>query len=116
MNAQEAKKASKAYYNKLVADHAVEYKKMMAREKAEEDRVWADHGEALVKKIDGWIEKAAKAGKHNTYEPTDVNPHGDDVIYLEDEDRPIYHKVMDHFRAKGFEVEEYQYLGFKIEW
>lgn len=116
LKAAEAKQASKAYYNKLVRDHAVEYEQIMARERKETAKVWALRGEALVEKIEGYIEKASKDGKHVTFEPTDVNPKGDEVIYLEDEDRPIYKMLMDYIRKNGFMVAEYQYNGFKITW
>lgn len=116
LKAAEAKQASRAYYNKLVSDHKVEYSKIVARERKETQKVWAYHGEELVERIEGYIRTASTAGKHVTFEPTDVNPHGDEVIYLEEEDRPIYKMVMDYFRKNGFTVEEYQYNGFKITW
>jgi hypothetical protein len=116
IKAAEAKKTSQAYYNKLVSDHAVEYKKIMAREHKETERVWADHGEAVVAQIELAIKKAAAKGLHTTYEPTDVNPSGDEIIYLEDGDRPIHKKLMEYFRQNGFTVEEFQYNGMKISW
>jgi hypothetical protein len=116
MKASEAKQAAKTYYNKLVSDHAVEYEQIMAREHKEAERVWALRGETLVAQIEGWIRKASKDGKHVTFEPTDVSPHGDEVIYLEDADRPIHGMLMDYFRKNGFTVKEYQYKGMKITW
>lgn len=116
LKAAEAKKAAQTYYNKLVSDHAVEYKQIMERERKETERVWAKRGDALVAQIEGYIKKASLNGQHVTFEPTDVNPGGDEVIYLEDKDRPIHKKLMDYFRQNGFTVEEYQYNGFKITW
>jgi hypothetical protein len=116
LKASEAKQASKKYYNKLVSDHAVEYKKIMERERRETEKVWALRGEAFAEEIEGWIRKAAKAGKHSTYEPSDINPNGDEVIWLEDQDRPIHDKLMNYFRGNGFKVTEYANLGMKIEW
>jgi len=116
IKAHEAKQAAKTYYNKLVSDHAVEYKKIVERERKETEKVWALRGTKLVEQIEGWIKDASAKGLHTTYAPTDVNPSGDEIIYLEDEDRPIHDKLMDYFRKNGFTVEEFQYNGMKISW
>ena len=116
LKASEAKQASKTYYNKLVSDHAVEYKKIMERERKETEKVWAKRGNALVAQIEGWIKKASLNGEHVTFEPSDINPNGDEVIWLDDADRPIHKKLMDYFRKNGFKVEEYDHNGMKITW
>jgi hypothetical protein len=116
LKASEAKQASKAYYNKLVSDHAVEYKKIMAREHKETERVWALRGDTLVAQIEGYIKKASKEGGHVTFAPSDINPNGDEVIWLDDADRPIHKKLMDYFRKNGFTVVEYAHNGMKITW
>ncbi len=116
LKAAEAKQAAKVYYDKLVSDHAVEYKSTMAREKKAADALWAQRGETLVAQIEGYIREASKNGKHVTFAPSDVNPNGDEVIYLEDSDRPIYTMLMNYFRKNGFSVEEFQYNGMRITW
>jgi hypothetical protein len=116
LKASEAKQASKKYYNKLVSDHEVEYAQIMERERKQTARIWALRGEAFAEKIEGWIRKAAKAGRHSTYEPSDINVHGDEVIWLKKEDQPIHDKLMDYFRQNGFKVTEFSPLGMKIEW
>jgi hypothetical protein len=116
LKASEAKKTSQAYYNKLVSDHAVEYKKIKERERKETEKVWALRGEELVAKIEGWIKKAAARGQHVTLEPSDINPNGDEVIWLDDVDRPIHNKLMDYFRKNGFTVVEYSPNAMKITW
>src|SRR5271169_1605506 len=104
LKASEAKRAAKVYYDKLVSDHAVEYKRTAERERKQAEKIWVERGEELVEKIEGWITHAAVKGQHVTFEPTDVNPGGDEVIYLKDSDLPIYKMVMDYFRRNGFTV------------
>jgi hypothetical protein len=70
-----------------------------------------------VTKIDRWIARAASEGHHGTFEPTTLNPNGDEIIWLEDKrDHPIHDLLMEHYRGEGYEVEEYQNHGMKITW
>jgi hypothetical protein len=116
MKAAEARERARAYLNKLGREHEREYKRLMAEEKREAEAVWEKRSPALIKQINGWIAKASAKGDHGTYEPTDVNPNGDQIIYLEDGDHPIHDMLMKYFRSQGYTVEEYQYHGMKITW
>ena len=63
------------------------------------------------------IARAAKNGQRGTYEPSTLNPNGDEIIWLEDKrDHPIHDLLMEHYRGEGYKVEEYQNHGMKIEW
>ncbi len=116
LKAHEAKAAAQTYYNKLVSDHAIEYKQIMERERKETEKVWALRGDALVAQIEGYIKKASLAGQHVTFEPSDINPNGDEVIWLAEENRPIHKKLISYFRKNGFKVVEYDHIGMKITW
>jgi len=116
MNATQAKKTAKAYLDKISREHEREYNRLMAEEEQEAKALWKKRGPALIKQITGYIEKASAKGDHHTYAPSDVNPNGDQIIYLEESDWPAYELLMAYFRGQGFEVEEYQYHGMKITW
>src|ERR1700675_2259724 len=116
MKAAEARKTAKEYLDKMGREHDREYNRLMAEEKRESEAVWKKRGHALVKQIDGYIAKASAKGDHHTYAPSDVNPNGDMIIYLEEPDWPAYELLMQHFRGEGYNVEEYQYHGMKITW
>jgi hypothetical protein len=117
MKAAEARKATAAWHRKVQREHDAEYKATMSREKKHAAAVWEERGDALVAKIDKWIAKAASEGHNGTYEPSNLNPNGDEVIWLEDKrDWPIHELLMEHYRGEGYEVEEYQNHGMKITW
>jgi hypothetical protein len=117
MRAAEARKIAKDCIAKLQRDHEIEYKATMAREKKHAAAVWKERGDVLVAKIDRWIADAAAKGHHGTFEPSTLNPNGDEVIWLEDKgDWPIHDLLMEHYRGEGYTVEEYQNHGMKITW
>jgi hypothetical protein len=116
MRAAEARKRAKAYMDKVGRDHDREYNRLMAEEKRESEALWEKRSPALIKQINGYIETASAEGDHHTYAPSDVNPNGDQIIYLEDGDHGIHDMLMKYFRAQGYTVEEYQYHGMKITW
>jgi hypothetical protein len=124
MNAATARKAVAAWRKKAIADHTQEYNAIMAQERRETEAMWPTRGMMWVKKIEGYIQTAAVQGHNYTYEPTSTNPNGDQIIYIGGDqiiyigkgDKPIYQKLMQYFRDKGFTVEEYQYMGMKITW
>ena len=91
-------------------------KKFMEEERRETEKMWPTKGLEWVQTIEGYIEKAAAKGRSHTYEPTTTNPNGDMIICIGEENKPIYKKLMQHFRDKGFTVEEYAYYGMKITW
>lgn len=117
MKAAEARRKAKAVIAKLQRDHEVEYKETMAREKKHANAVWDERGDALVAKIDGWIAEASAQGHQGTFAPSEINPNGDEVIWLEDKrDWPIHDLLMLHYRAEGYDVEEFQNHGMRITW
>jgi hypothetical protein len=116
MNAAQARSAVNQWHIEAGRENREYNRKRIAREKATAAAVWKERGDALVTKIDGWIAKASKDGKRGTYEPTDLNPNGDEVIWLKKAEQPIFELLMEHFRNEGFEVEEYQNYGMKITW
>ncbi len=116
LTATRAQKTAKSWRDKAEKDHEREYNKLKEKERAATDTMWPTRGLMWVEKIEGYIKKAAAKGNHYTYEPTTTNPNGDHVIYIGTNDTPIYEKLMQHFRDKGFTVEEYQYFGMSITW
>lgn len=116
MKAAEARKRTKAWHVKAGRDHDKEYNAIMAREKQHAAKVWRERGTALVTRIDRWIAKASAEGHNGIYEPSDLNPNGDEVIWLDEPNWPIHELLMEHYRGEGYEVEEYQNHGLKITW
>lgn len=114
--ATQAQKTAKSWLDKANKDHKREYNKLKEKERAATAAMWPTRGLMWVEKIEGYIKKAAAKGNHHTYEPTSTNPNGDLIIYIGAGDKPIYEKLMQHFRDKGFTVEEYQHGGMEITW
>ena len=112
MDATIARKAMK----KAREDQELENIAIKAREHREAEDMWLTRGELWVLKINSYIEKASAQGRNCLYEPSSCNPYGDCIIYLSERDRPIYKKLMQFFRDKGFTVEGYAYEGMKITW
>jgi|HubBroStandDraft_5_1064220.scaffolds.fasta_scaffold05868_5 hypothetical protein len=116
MNAAKARKAVEDWMVKVTKEN-----RSYNRERIkEEDRIaaalWKEKGALFLRKIDGYIKKASSNGRRYINEPSRINPNGDTVIWLEESDRPIYKILMAHYRQQGFTVEEYEPLGFRIEW
>ena len=116
ITATEARKTAKSWLDKADKDHDREYNKLKEEERVATAFMWPTRGLMWVEKIEGYIKKAAAKGDHGTYEPSRANPNGDHVIYIIPDDKPIYEKLMQHFRDQGFTVEEYQYFGMSISW
>lgn len=111
-----ARKAADDWLKKATEENKEWNRQRIERERREAEAMWSDRGMMWVKKIEGYIAKASRDGKHGTWEPTSCNPHGDEILYIGKGDQPIYEKLMQYFRDEGFTVEEYQYMGMKITW
>jgi hypothetical protein len=116
MDAKTAKKLNADYMRKITEKHKREYAAIMKREREETAAMWPTRGLMWVEKINGYIEKSARTGRHHTFEPTTTNPNGDEIIYLGEGDAPIYEKLMQYFCDKGFIVTKYAFRGMKITW
>jgi hypothetical protein len=116
MNAAEARKKAKGAIAKLQRDHDKEYEAAKAKDARQAEALWKKRGSAWVSKIEGYIKTAAAKGYHGTYASSDLNPNGDEIIWVKDADLPIHEMLMDYFRNEGYDVEEYQNGGMKITW
>ena len=116
MDAIIARKATSNWLKKAWEDHELEYKSIKAREHRETEAMWPTRGKLWVRKINSYIEKASAQGLNCLHEPNSCNPYGDCIIYIGKGDLPIYQKLMQFFRDKGFHVEEYDDMGMEITW
>jgi len=116
MNATEAREKAKRAIAKLQRDHEMEYRATLVKKTKQAEALWKKRGSALVSQVEGYIKTAAAKGHHGTYAPSDLNPNGDEVIWVKDADLPIHEMLMNHFRNEGYAVEEYQSGGMKITW
>lgn len=116
LKASQARKQVDDHIAELRRKHEKEFNETKAREHKRVEAIWSERRDALITQIEGYIAKEAAKGNNNTWEPTEINPNGDDIIYLTVVDRPIKQKLMEYFRGNGFTVEDYQYGGFKISW
>jgi hypothetical protein len=116
LKAAEARKKAKDAIAKLQRDHDIEYAATKAKEARQAEALWKKRGPALVSQIEGYIKKASAKGYHGTWAPSDLNPNGDEIIWVKDADLPIHELLMDYFRNEGYDVEEYQNGGMKITW
>lgn len=116
MNALEARKTTDNYLAKVEREHEIARKKLLAKEHKQTAALWEKRGPAPIAQIDGYIRRAAAKGGNGTWEPTNINPNGDSVIYLDGEDQLVKELLMDYFRNEGFTVTDYMYGGLKITW
>jgi hypothetical protein len=116
MNAAEARRMAKGAIDKLQRDHDIEYEATKAKKEREAAVLWKKRGDVLVSQIEGYIQKAAEKGHRGIWEPSDLNPNGDEIIWVKKADLPIHEMLMDYFRNEGYDVEEYQNGGMKITW
>jgi hypothetical protein len=116
MSASRARKAAREWMKKVTEENA-QWNEVRTKQQARISAdLWKKRGPALVAEIDGYIKKASVNGEHGIYEPSEINPYGDPIIWLEEADRPIHKLLMDHYRLQGFRVLEYTPIGLKIEW
>ena len=116
MTADTARKASADWMKKATKENKEWYQKRIARETREVAALWKKRSSILVAQIDSYITKASANGLHGTWEPSDINPNGDPIIWLNEIDRQIHILLMDHYRDQGFTVVEYTPIGLKITW
>lgn len=116
LKAAQARKQADEYVAGLQRKHEKEHNEFKAKEYNRIETLWRKRRDALVSLIEGYITKAAAKGNNHTWEPTSVNPNGDDIIYLEKPDQALKEKLMEYFRGNGFMVVDYQYGGLKITW
>src|SRR5271165_6634755 len=105
MNASTARKATSDWMKKAIKDNIEWDTKREMHEARVSTALWRKRGPALVSQIDGYIKKSATNGKHGIWEPSDINPNGDPIIWLNETDRPIHKLLMQYYRDKGFVVE-----------
>lgn len=111
-----ARKAASDWLKKTVEENKEWNRKRVAQETMESKTLWKSRGPELIAQIDGYIKRASAQGKHGILEPSDLNPHGDPIIWLSESDQPIHKLLMAHYRKQGFTVVEYTPLGLKITW
>lgn len=116
LKASQARKQAADRIAELRREHEKDFKEAKAKEYKRTETLWSERRDDLVSMIEGYITKAAAKGNNNTWEPTTINPNGDDIIYLAKYDQPIKDKLMEYFRGNGFTVVDYQYGGLKITW
>lgn len=116
LKASQARKQAEDHVAELRRKHEKAYKETKAKEYKQIETLWSKRRDDLVNMIEGYITRAAAKGNTNTWEPTDINPNGDDIIYLEKPDQPIKEKLVAYFRGNGFTVVDYMYGGLKITW
>lgn len=114
--AAQAKKTYDKWLEKATYEHDKEYNRIMAKENREAHDAWNERGQEWVDKIEGWIRKASANGQRGTYEPSCINPNGDQVIWLQGRDQKIHKLLMAYFRNNGYTVTEYSPFAMKIEW
>lgn len=116
LKASQARKQADDRIAEIRRNHEKQFKETKAKESKRIEGLWSQRRDALITQIEGYITKAAAKGNDNTWEPTDINPNGDDIIYLTKIDQPLKDKLMEYFRGNGFKVVDYEYGGLKITW
>jgi hypothetical protein len=116
MNALEARGHAKNWLEKTTKENNQWNDARKKKEDKAEATLWKKRGPELTRRIDGYIKKAALGGYHSIYEPSDINPGGDPIIWLGESDYIIHQTLIKHYRDKGFKVEEYTPYALKITW